>query len=209
MAIPFETLKSYMPEIGLAKFDADDSKGRLLAGFSAKSGDSEYHDIEVGVVISRQEDGEFVQFRIFKLVEGEEVQASPYRDKLTTYFCKKNYENKIGRWCMDPNDGDIYVDWAIPVEDNDKLTLNQFKRVMAGLVSSTKESWAPIRRILKTGSEEKLDAAGLKKEIFFALVSSDKFDLMQKVAAISDITQLVKIKQLSDEKKFEEIETLL
>lgn len=211
MAISIDTLKAYMPEIGLKNFDtsASERDQRLISGIGLPSGDSDYPDMEAGVVISLQENGEFVQIRLVQLIDREQVQNSTYRNELTTYFCKKNYENKIGRWCLDPADGDVYVDWAIPVEDNKELTFQQFKRVFGGLVRCLKEAWGPMRRILETGSEEKLDAEALKKDIIFILLTANLIELMQKVAAISDAKKLIEIKKLAQKKEFEKISTLI
>lgn len=212
MAINFETLKDLMPKIGLKNFEVKDEsadRGRLLAGFELPSGDAEHPTMRAGVSVSLQENGEFVQMRVVQVLDRDAVQASNYKTELTRYFLQKNYENKIGRWCLDSNDGDIYVDWAIPVEDNPTLTERQLQRLLSALVSCLKESWGSMRRIIETGSEVKLNADDLKKEILLALMKSNKFDLMQLLGACSDTTILVKVKALVDAGSFDEAKKLL
>lgn len=212
MAISFETLKTLMPKIGLEKFEVKEesnSRGRLLSGFNLDSGDSQYPKMQAGVVLSLQEDGEFVQMRAVQMLDRDAVLASNYKAELARFFLQKNYENKIGRWCLDSSDGDIYIDWAIPVEDNPTLTERQLKRLLSGLVSCLKEAWGPMHRILETGSEIQLNADDLKKEILLVLMKNNKFELMQSLGACDDVTILAKVKVLVDRGSFDEAKRLL
>jgi hypothetical protein len=212
VAISFETLKELMPEIGLKKFDIlneEDKEGTMLAGFSADTGDASNPELTVGVVVSLQEQGEFVQLRVIKLIDQDKVLKSPYRSELASFFLKKNYDRKIGRWCLDPTDGDLYIDWAVAIEDNEQLTLKQIKRMFTSLVLTVKDCWIPIRNILEVGTEIKLSADDLKKEILFTLMNAKQFDLMQMLASVSDTSTLSKIQTLVSNGKFDEVKDQL
>jgi hypothetical protein len=210
MAISFQTLVEYVREVGLEHHDASEENKRILARLSTSTNDPVHSKMEKAVVVViLQEDGEFLQMRIGMVVEMDEVKDSRYLGALTTYFCTKNFENKIGRWCLDVRDGEVYVDWAIPVEDNDKLTFKQFERMYYGLVSSAKEAYGPIRHILATGLEKPVNAEELKKDIVFKLLAAQKFDLMTKAAAVTDLTKLLEIKRLADAGEFNGIEKMI
>lgn len=211
MAIKFETLKSYMPDIGLKNFDSQPGKsendGDLIAGFSAETSDDEYKKLSVGVILSLQENGEFLQIRFARIIEKKIIQESLYRAELMRYFLQINYERKIGRWCLDPDDGDVYIDWAIAIEDNDKLTLNQVKRITNSLISSTRETWPSINRILKTGSE--LNTETLKKDILLMLMDAKQFDIMPMLGNTNNAEILAKIKILATQGNFIKIKEAL
>ena len=195
MAITFEKLKSYMPAIGLARFDATpegDNNGRILAGFTFGTDETDYHTVNAGVLVSLQENGEYVQIRIFKLIKDDvKVLESKYLKEFSLYLMKANYTSKIGRWCLDSDDGDCYIDWAIGVEDNDKLTENQLKRVMMGLVSSVRSAYAPMHRILETGNAKSCE--DLIRDILMQLSKIERYDLMPGLAAIKDTAILEEI----------------
>ena len=123
------------------------------------------------------------------------------------YFLQINYERKIGRWCLDPDDGDVYIDWAIAIEDNDKLTLNQVKRITNSLISSTRETWPSINRILKTGSE--LNTETLKKDILLMLMDAKQFDIMPMLGNTNNAEILAKIKILATQGNFIKIKEAL
>lgn len=198
MAINFETLKNFMPDIGLKNFDTtgeEEKSGRIVAGFQFDTGESDYPSVKAGVVVSLQEDGEFIQMRLIRILDQEtKVMGSEFLPKLTQYLLKLNYENKIGRWCLDPSDGDLYVDWAIPVEDNEKVTLAQMKRMLRGLVASAREAFAPMNRILKTGSPDAPKSReDLIKDILLKLTELQQYGLIPKVAAVTDTDRLKRI----------------
>lgn len=214
MAITFEKLKSYMPAIGLARFDATpdgDNNGRILAGFTFGTDETDYSTVNAGVLVSLQENGEYVQIRIFKLIEAEvKVLDSKYLKEFSLYLMKANYTSKIGRWCLDSDDGDCYIDWAIGVEDNDKLTENQLKRVMMGLVSSVRGAYAPMHRILITGNANPpKPREDLIKDILSKLVDIERFDLMSPTKAMKDTAKLLEIIELLDANNVAGVESIL
>lgn len=211
MPIKFEALKKILPEAGLKNFEIlseSENEGRVLAGFGAETGDSDYSEVKAGVSLSLQESGEFVQIRLIKIIEKEKVTASTYRAELSEYLLLKNYENKIGRWSLDPSDGDVLLDWSIPIEDNDSLTERQLVRVFGALVMCVREAWAPMRRILETGSEKKLNADDLKKEILLLLASHHHFDLIPPVSDLSDVSRLMEVQRLVVRGDFEGVKKL-
>ena len=110
------------------------------------------------------------------------------------YLLMQNYENKISRWCLNPSDGALHVDWAIPVEDNEKITVAQFKRMFGNLLASLRESYAPINRILKTGNPDAPKSRDeLIKEILLKLTDLQQYDLIPNVVAITDLERLSRI----------------
>lgn len=212
MAINLQTLKDLMPKIGLTNFEAKDestTRGRLIAGFQLDSGDKEYPNLKAGVSVSLQEDGEFVQVRIVQVIDKDAVLSSEFKPALMQFFLQKNYENKIGRWCLDSNDGDVYVDWAIAVEDNPVLTERQLQRLLSGLVSCVKEAWGPMRRILATGSDVQLNADDLIKEILLLSFKASRLDLGQAVGKCTDVNVLARVKLLIEAGKFEDAKVAL
>lgn len=211
MAIKFETLKNYMPEIGLTNFKDEPGKtefeGALIAGLTLVTGDDEYKDFSIIVVLNLEESGEFLQVRFMRFIKKETVKISPYKAELLVYLSQENYKRKIGRWCLDPEDGDVYVDWAIGIEDNDKLTLNQVLRIISALTKTAKDAWPAINRILKTGSE--VNTEELKKDILLLLVNAKQFKLIEKIGPVGSTETLEKVKKLAELKKFDEIEKIL
>lgn len=214
MAITFDTLKSYMPAIGLVNNDATssgDKEGRILAGFSFDIKEPDYKEANVGVLVSLQENGEYVQIRFFKLIEGDiKIMESPYLKEFLLYVMKLNYITKIGRWCLDQDDGDFYIDWSIGIEDNDTLTESQLKRMMNGLVSSVRRAYAPMHRILKTGSDQPPKSRDdYIKDILLKLTKVGKYEVIPKVGAIEDTALLAQIEKLLNEDKMDEAIALL
>ncbi len=203
-----------MPAIGLSRFDATpegDNNGRILAGFTFGTDETDYHTVNAGVLVSLQENGEYVQIRIFKLIKDDvKVLESKYLKEFSLYLMKANYTSKIGRWCLDNDDGDCYIDWAIGVEDNDKLTENQLKRVMMGLVSSVRSAYAPMHRILKTGNANPPKSReDLIKDILSKLVDIERFDLMSPTKAMKDTAKLLDVIELLDANNVEGVVSIL
>lgn len=214
MAITFDTLKSYMPAIGLANHEATpsgDKEGRILAGFTFDIKEPDYKEANVGVVVSLQESGEYIQIRIIKLIEGGiKIMESPYLKEFLLYVMKLNYDKKIGRWCLDQDDGDFYIDWAIGIEDNDTLTESQLRRMMSSLVSSVRQAYAPMHRILKTGSDQpRKSRDDYIKDILLRLTKAGRYDVIPKVGAIEETALLAQIEKLLNDDNIDEAIALL
>jgi|GEM_PF-6429760 hypothetical protein len=209
MAITFDTLKSYMPAIGLVNHEhapSGDKEGRITAGFAFDTKEPDYPEAKVGVLISLQENGEYIQIRFFQIIDRNiKIMESPYLKEFILYVMKLNHVTKIGRWCLDQDDGDFYIDWAIGIEDNDRLTENQLKRMMRGLVSSLRMAYAPMHRILKTGNANPPKSRDdIIKEILLKLTQSEKYELIPKVVGINDLGRLRQIEEFLLLEKFSE-----
>lgn len=214
MSITFKTLQSYMPAIGLPTHEATpagDNEGRILAALTFDTEDLDYKKASVGLIFSLQENGEYLAIRLFKVIDRKEILESQYLKEFLQYVMESNYTSKIGRWCLDPTDGDFYIDWAIGIEDNEKLTENQIKRIMGALVGNVRKSYAHLHRILKTGSKNPSKSRDdLIKDILFVLAQNPKYvDLLPKVVALQDNAKLIKIAALLSEGKLREAKLMI
>lgn len=193
MPVKFEIIKEYMIAADMSKFQVlseEENEGRILAGFGAESDDSEYKQIEAGVLISLQDSGNFLQFRMFRLIDRDAVLKSSYRKEFSEYLLRKNYENRLGRWCVDDSDGDVYVDWGLPLHGSSHLSVEQFVRIVKMLAIGVHEAWAPMRRILETGNEKQLNADDLKKELLLALAVAGQYKVIELVSKVADVKKL-------------------
>lgn len=147
-----------MPGVGILQYAAeptDNKNGHILAKIALALDEPPQTIMVAGVVISLQEDGQYVQVRMVDLVKDKhKLLESPYLLELLTFLMGMNYVTNIGRWSYDRIDGDLYVDWGIAIEDNEELTTHQLHRIMSGLVSSIHVAYAPMMRILATGRTE-------------------------------------------------------
>lgn len=212
MAIPFALIKDLMSKAGLDQFEVmneDEYEGDLLAGFSTETGDSDHPTLTAGFWVSLQEKGEFLQARVVQVVNREKVLASEHRLAFCEYLLKQNYEKKIGRWCVDFNDGDVYLDWAIPLQNNATLTDQQFFRIVHSLVACAKDCHATMMRILETGAERNLSSSELKNEILLALTKASRYDLMSLLANINAPGKLQKALNAVQARKFDDVAALL
>ena len=73
MRMHFVNFWNQYEDIGLKNFDSQPGKsendGDLIAGFSAETSDDEYKKLSVGVILSLQENGEFLQIRFARIIE--------------------------------------------------------------------------------------------------------------------------------------------
>lgn len=202
MTLTFEAITSYMEAAELKEYTIisdTDSGSRLLSGFNIDSNDSAYPKINAGVFIdlTKYEKSKYqvLQIRMLKIIDKDMVRNSVYKDKFNEYLLKKNYENIFGRWCVDNDDGDVYIDWSAPLYSGDTVSKEQFVRVINGLTGCLVEAWAPMRRILETGFEKQLNADDIKKELLLILVTAGKFEIVQMVSVVSDVNKLSKALQ--------------
>lgn len=207
MAITLQTLRDYLNQAGI-KHDVDDDKE--MAYFMVSTDDDELGRLGSVAFVTLQEGGEFIQVRAYldkEKVPQEAVKNSPHQAALLKHLMHLHYRRKIGRWSFDPSDGDLYVDHGLPVEDNDKVTFKQFERVRNTVIKSALEATADIKRLVETGTAEKLDPAPIILEAINLAVSTQKMDLVTRLATLDKASlsqsSLLKLKAAVDSKDVE------
>lgn len=186
MAISFDTIRQHLNQAGM-KFSVDEDKN--LAYFGVSTDDDELGSLSSPTFITLQEGGEYIQFRCYldrEKFPQEKTKTSPHLPALLQHLMYLNYSRKIGRWCFDPSDGDLYIDHGLPVEDNDKVTFRQFERLRGTLASSMFEAMPAIKRLIETGSAEKLDSAEIILAAMDLAVKQGKADLVVKLLPLKD-----------------------
>ena len=106
MAVTFDELKLAMEETGL-KFMTDPDKEVVIVGIHGLNG--VYH-----LLLTRVEDGEGLLLRVHGLatLKGDH----PFKTRVLETLLSENHRVKVGRFCYDPSDGEIYLDWFLPLE---------------------------------------------------------------------------------------------
>ncbi len=142
MATTFEELKAIAEGTDL-KFFCDQEKQILL--FSGLGRGGIYN-----LIMRLMEEGEAIYFRVpyLAVVPSDHPKLSEVMLRLM----KENDRIKIGRFCYDPDDGEVYLDWFIPLEDG-ALTIHQLKRCIKTLMVLADEVGMCLRHLLETGED--------------------------------------------------------
>lgn len=218
MAITLESLKKILDEKGL-KYkmpdEVDSSRPILYTGWDAE--DAEVGKFDVYVVIYLEESTnsgfEFMQIRAVKLADGLEKkfhQLEPAKYKaLLEYMAYENYTNKIGTWCYDPSDGDLYLGASLPIEDGN-ITSKQLLRYLSVMVSVAKVGYRDLRRIYKHG-DAKTALMGISTDLIVSLTlklaSAGRADLAGKLSQFKGDSEV--LGKAIDAKNWHEVEALL
>lgn len=151
MAVTFDELKLMMEETGL-KFMSDPDREIVLAGISGLNG--VYH-----LLLKRVEDGEGLLLRVPGLatVKGDH----PFKTRVLETLLSENHRVKVGRFCYDPSDGEIYLDWFLPLEDG-CLTPQQLKRCIGALLHLADDLSPRLRHLLETGEDLPSEQIGIR-----------------------------------------------
>ncbi len=151
MAVTFEELKSTLETTGL-KFFCDPEKETILLGFSGCHG---VHTI----LLKRVEDGEGLLFRVpgSAMVKDDH----PFKAKVLETLLAENHRVKVGRFCYDPSDGEIYLDWFLPLEDG-MVTPQQLRRCLIALLHLADEMTPRLHHLLETGEDLPPEEVGVK-----------------------------------------------
>ena len=185
MSISLKLIRDHLDKAGL-KYDIDEDK--KMAYLSIVAEDNELGKVKSPVFITLQENGEFIQFRAYPdhdFLKKEAIKNSAYLPALLQHLLYLNYTRKIGRWCFDPDDGDIYLDHGLPVEDNGEVTFKQFERLRTALVRSMFEATPDLKRIIETGTALKLDADQIILEAINMAIGQKKMDLVPALAVMN------------------------
>ncbi len=151
MAVTFDELKAMVEEAGV-KFFADPQKETILLGFSGTNG-------IFTILLKRVEDGEGVFLRVPGVAMVKDDH--PFKAKALEILLTENHQVKVGRFCYDPQDGEVYVDWFLPLEDG-TLTLSQLRRCIMALLHMADEMTLRLRHVLETGEDLPSEEFGLK-----------------------------------------------
>jgi hypothetical protein len=142
MAITFDELKAIAEQTNL-KFLCDQEKQILLFGGLGKGG-------IYNLIVRLTEKGEAIYFRIPYLAVVP--TDHPKLSEVMLWSMKENDRVKIGRFCYDPNDGEVYIDWFLPLEDG-VITNQQFKRYLRALMFLADEVNVRLRHLIETGED--------------------------------------------------------
>ena len=140
-------------------------------------------DIEIRL----SEDGDCLHFRVPKVIS---LGDSPYADLLLARILELHYRIKIGRFGLDPLDGEIDCEVILPIEDA-TLTYRQFHRCTSALLMLVDQQQQRFRAILATGEDPRLDeaaeVAGLLDQLAVTMGLSRE-DLAERLAEYPDDT---------------------
>lgn len=101
----------------------------------------------VDVFVHVQESGKFIMFRIPFFVSARRAANSGL---LFERLLALNNKLKLGRFGLDPRDGEVCLEIGLPVEEG-QLTVRQFRRTIAALSGITRDHRAELRRLIETG----------------------------------------------------------
>lgn len=142
MAITFEELKAIAEQTDL-KFFCDEEKQILILSGLGRGG-------VCHLFLRLMEEGEAIYLRIPYLAV---VPADhPNLTKALLMLMAENDRVKVGRFCYDPNDGEVYLDWFIPLEDS-TLTSQQLGRCLKALMVLADEVGVRLKHLLETGED--------------------------------------------------------
>ncbi|MCS7253580.1 MAG: hypothetical protein RMK18_06760 [Armatimonadota bacterium] len=151
MAVTFDELKTTMEGTRL-KFISDPDREIIWVSVSGFNG---VHHL----LLKRVENGEGLLLRVPSLatVRGEH----PFKTKVLETLLVENHRIKVGRFCYDQSDGEIYLDWFMPLEDG-CLTLQQLKRCISALLHLADDLSPRLRHLLETGEDLPSDQIGIR-----------------------------------------------
>ena len=151
MAVSFDELKLSLETTNL-KFFCDQEKETILVISSGYSG---IHHL----ILKRVEDGEGLLLRVHGLAIVK--SDHPFKAKVLEVLLTENHRVKIGRFCYDPSDGEVYLDWFLPLEDG-TMTSQQLKRCIIALFHLADEMTPRLRRLLEAGEDLPPEEIGVK-----------------------------------------------
>jgi hypothetical protein len=142
MALSFDELKMLARQTGLKVF-CDEEKQMLIIGGVGRNG-------VCHLIVHLVEDGEALYFRIPYLAIVPEDH--PHFTKILLTLLSENDRVKLGRFCLDPEDGEVYIDWFHSIEDG-TLTSTQLLRCIKTLMILADEVRARLKHLLETGED--------------------------------------------------------
>ena len=104
--------------------------------------------------IRLSEGGGCLHLRVPKVVT---VGDSPYAPTLLATLLELHYRLKLGRFGLDPGDGEVDCEIILPLEDA-PLTQRQFRRCLGTLLLLVDQQAPRLRAILASGEDPQRDA---------------------------------------------------
>jgi len=127
MAIKISKIQSYLDDMGV------NYENRENDTIAFPMSDEEN---KIVIVIKLMEDGEYIQMRTVKHLDGLVEEASEEkRAALLKWMLHRNYISKLGAWEYDPADHDHHISIACAIEDGD-LSTKQFLRMFKIIANS-------------------------------------------------------------------------
>lgn len=101
------------------------------------------------------EDGHCLHLRVPRIVN---VADSPHAALVMTALLELHFQLKLGRFGMDPSDGEVDCEVIVPLEDA-PLTYRQFRRCLGTLLLLVDQQAPRLRTLLATGRDPERDVA--------------------------------------------------
>jgi len=217
MAITFgELIKNTPAELSkLSKLHETERKsygpndGYIVYVFAIDTKDKYYETVDMSLKLSLEDDGRFLSFKVLNIIKNEKIMKSPHLQKLLLHLMAANFHTNIGRWVINPSNGDLYIDCHIPIEDNNKIKPAQITLMINALISTVINSYGDIRRILDTGVKHSMPKEDVMKNIIYELTIHNKLDLIPKLLEEQDFKKVYGVYKLILNRDFEAASKIL
>lgn len=160
MSIKWETLKSYIAEMGIKKNTLhEDDMDRPSTTFMFGDAD---HDIRCRIILEEKNDQgeyEFLHIRLFDLVP-DNMLKKQIKDPMIALNVAKfmlgwNFKRKVGSWALDTEnmDGDHYLAAVFPLDGDGGLSFSQFARMFGSLATNAHEAQDSLQECMTKPAE--------------------------------------------------------
>lgn len=153
MATSCEEIKAFLDEMELS-YKHNEEKNYIATGFGTKNYRDEDNENSCPVIIKIEENGEFLKVFSPKLYQ---YKDGPHKRAVFQSCLMVCYQTKMIQYEYDEEDGEVRAIIEFPLEDA-KLTKNQFKRILLGLIRIIDDYDKAIRTAIETG---KIEFAGV------------------------------------------------
>jgi len=172
--------------------------------------DKDYKTVDISVKFSQEDNGKYISFEVFNFIDNKKIMESPHLQKVLLYLMESNGNTKIGRWVINQN-CELSIDCRIAANTDD-ITFNQLASILEALVSTLRDSYCEIQRILELGIKYSITKEDLIKNIIYELTKHNKLDLIPltpKLLEEQDLKKVCSIHQLILDGDFEEASKIL
>jgi len=193
-----------------------------LLEIEKKSYRGSYHIVSVGkvkdkegktVVFNIQMEMEwhnkYVSFKVFNFIDNKKIMDSPYLQKVLLYLMAPNQNTKMGRWVLNPLNGDLYIDCSIAIQIKSDVTPTQVYSMRDAVISKMLDSYDDIKRILETGVNHSIPNEDVIKNIIYELTIHNKLDLIPKLLEEQDFKKVYGVYKLILNRDFEAASKIL